>query len=181
MTILVSVIMPVFNTKKYLPEAIESILNQSLKDFEFIIVDDFSNDWSYEICEKYAKKDKRIKLYKNKKNMWISFTRNRLIELTTTNYIASQDSDDISELNRLKLEYDFLENNTDYWVVSWNNIIINEESNVIWYRKYSGNIKNTILKNLLFQILLQCLEKTCFTLFDDMIKIWITQKIMIYG
>jgi len=65
----VSVIMPVYNTEKYLSEAIKSILNQSYRDFEFIIVDDFSTDTSYKICEEYAKKDDRIRLYRNEKNM----------------------------------------------------------------------------------------------------------------
>jgi len=142
----ISVIMPVFNTEQFLEEAIESILKQNFKDFEFIIIDDFSTDNSFNICEKYAKKDARIKLYRNKKNMWISFTRNKLIQFSNTNYIASQDSDDISELNRLELEYNFLENNPDYWVVSWNNIIIDENWKNIWYRKYSNNIKKIILK-----------------------------------
>jgi hypothetical protein len=59
--------------------------------------------------------------------MWISFTRNKLISLSKTNYIASQDSDDISKKNRLQLSFDFLEKNIDYWVVSWNNIVIDEK------------------------------------------------------
>jgi glycosyltransferase involved in cell wall biosynthesis len=142
----ISVIMPVYNTEKYVWEAIESILNQSFKYFEFIIIDDCSTDNSYNICKEYAKKDGRIKLYKNKKNMWISYTRNKLISLTNTNYIASQDSDDISLKDRLKLSYEFLEKNNDFWVVSWNNIIINEDWNKIWERIYSNNIEKTILK-----------------------------------
>ena len=142
----VSVIMPVYNTEKYVAEAIESILNQTFKDFEFIIIDDCSTDWSYQICKEYAKKDKRIRLFRNDKNMGISFTRNKLIELANTNYIACQDSDDVSESNRLELTYNFLVNNPDYWVVSWNNIIIDEEWKIIWYRKYSNNIEKIILK-----------------------------------
>lgn len=142
----ISVIMPVYNTEKYLWEAIESILNQSFSNFEFIIIDDCSTDKSYEICRKYSKKDERIKLFRNEENKWISFTRNKLISLSETNYIATQDSDDISLKNRLELSIEFLENNRNYWVVSWNNIIINEKSEIIWYRKYSDNIKNIILK-----------------------------------
>ena len=141
-----SVIMPVYNTKQYLKEAIDSILLQSFWDFEFIILDDFSTDGSFEILKKYEKIDKRIKLFRNNKNMWISFTRNKLIELSNTDYIASQDSDDISETDRLKLEYNFLKNNEKYWAVSWNNIIINENSEIIGYRKYNNDIKNIILR-----------------------------------
>ena len=143
---LVSVIMPVYNTKQFVWEAIESILNQTFKEFEFIIVDDCSTDWSYEICQDYAKKDKRIRLYRNEKNWWVAYTKNRLIGLTTTDYLASQDSDDVSFLNRLELEYKFLEGHKAYAVVWWNNIIIDEEWKVIGHRKYSDDIKNVILK-----------------------------------
>ena len=143
---LVSVIMPVYNTKQWVWEAIESILNQTFEDFEFIILDDCSTDGSYEICEKYAKKDKRIKLYRNDKNEGVAFTKNKLIELTSTNYIASQDSDDVSFLNRLELEYNFLENHKDYGVVSGNNVIIDEDWKEIWHRIYSDNMKYIILK-----------------------------------
>ena len=124
---LVSVIMPVYNTKQWVWEAIESILDQTFKEFEFIIVDDWSNDWSYEICEEYAKKDKRIRLYKNEKNSWISYTRNRLLGLAETDYIATQDSDDVSMKDRLKLSYEFLSKNKKFWVVAWDNEIIDEE------------------------------------------------------
>lgn len=142
----VSVIMPVYNTEKYVWFAIESILNQSFKDFEFIIIDDCSTDNSYKICEEYAKKYERIKLLRNNENKWISYTRNKLVEYSNTDYILTQDSDDVSEINRIELSYNFLKNNFNYWVVSWNNIIINEDWKIIWKREYSDNIKNVILK-----------------------------------
>ena len=143
---IVSVIMPVYNTKQWVWEAIESILNQTFKDFEFIIVDDCSRDWSYEICEEYAKKDKRIRLYKNNHNKGISYTRNKLIRLALSDFIATQDSDDISLKDRLELEYFFLINNSNYSVVWWNCEIIDEKWKRIWLRRYSDNISNTILK-----------------------------------
>jgi len=146
MSLKISVIMPVFNTEKFLKESIESILNQGFQDFELIILDDFSSDWSYEICKKYSEKNKKIKLFRNEKNMWISFCRNKLIELSKANYIASQDSDDVSELNRLEICFNFLEKNPDFWVVSWNNLIINEDWKRIWERKYSDKIRKIILK-----------------------------------
>jgi glycosyltransferase, family 2 len=64
----ISVVMPVYNTKKFLEEAIKSILNQDFQDFEFIILDDFSSDGSFEILQDFAKKDKRIRLFRNEKN-----------------------------------------------------------------------------------------------------------------
>lgn len=171
----ISVIMAVYNTKQFLEEAINSILTQSFKDFEFIILDDFSTDWSYEYLCEIQKYDSRIKLYRNNKNMWISFTRNKLIWLTNTNYIATQDSDDISDHNRLELCYNFLENNTDYWVVSWNNIIINEKSNIIWYRKYHNNIKSIILKKSPISQWSSIFKKDIFTKlwwYDKSLNFW---------
>lgn len=142
----ISVIMPVYNTEKFLKEAIESVLWQSFCDFEFIIIDDGSTDNSYQICQRYASDDSRIRLYRNLENKWISYTRNKLIELCSTNYIASQDSDDISMPDRLESCYNFLNDNPEFGVVSWNNIIIDELWEVLWYRKYSSDIKNIILK-----------------------------------
>lgn len=170
----VSVIMPVYNTEKYLEEAIKSILNQSFKDFEFIIIDDFSMDKSYEICQEFSKKDNRVKVFRNKKNMWISFTRNKLIELTNTSYIATQDSDDISEKNRLKLCYNFLEKNKDFAVVSWNNIIIDEKNNIIWYRKYNDDIRKSILKKSPISQPSSMFKKDIF------FKVWWYDKILDY-
>lgn len=142
----ISVIMPVYNTEKYLEDAILSILNQDFDDFEFIILDDFSNDNSYKICEKFAKIDKRIKLYRNEKNEGISFSRNKLISLTNTNIICNQDSDDISHKNRLSLQFDFLQKNENFAVCSSNTEIINEKWDIIWFRKYSSEIEKVILK-----------------------------------
>ncbi|MDR3168437.1 MAG: glycosyltransferase family 2 protein [Candidatus Peribacteria bacterium] len=115
---LVSVIMPVFNTERRVGEAVESILNQTFFDFEFIIVDDCSSDGSYELLGEYVKRDQRIKLVRNGKNQGISYTRNKLIKLATTNFICTQDSDDISEPKRMERAYDFLVKHEEYAVVS---------------------------------------------------------------
>ncbi len=145
-TLKISVIIPVYNSQEFIWDAIESILSQSFQDFECIIIDDASTDGSYKICEEYASQDNRIRLYKNKTNKWISYTRNKLIGLAQTDYIASQDSDDISLSSRLQLSYDFLESHTDYAVVSWNNLIIDDQGFLIGKRMYNDSIQSTILK-----------------------------------
>ena len=61
----ISILMPVFNEQQYIVQSINSVLNQSYKNFELIIIDDFSTDNSYDICKDYANKDDRIKLIKN--------------------------------------------------------------------------------------------------------------------
>ncbi|STY72098.1 PGL/p-HBAD biosynthesis glycosyltransferase Rv2957/MT3031 [Megamonas hypermegale] len=101
-----SIIMPVFNTEEYLNKAINSILNQTFKDFEFILIDDNSSDGSYNICLEYAKKDKRIILMKNDRNMGVSATRNRGLDIAKGNYVTFIDSDDYIDLEVLFKVYD---------------------------------------------------------------------------
>lgn len=142
----ISIVMPVYNTEKYVEEAILSILNQDFEDFEFIILDDFSSDRSFKICQKYAKKDKRIKLFINSENKWISFCRNKLISLANTDFICNQDSDDFSAKNRLSLQFDFLQKNPEFAVCGTDNVIIDEKSEKIWERIYEKNVEKIILK-----------------------------------
>lgn len=90
---LVSVIVPVYNVEEYLPKCIESILNQTHKNLELILVDDGSPDKCPEICDEYAKKDKRVKVI-HKKNAGVSAARNDGIDSATGDFIAFVDSDD---------------------------------------------------------------------------------------
>jgi len=144
---LISVIMPVYNTEKYVGEAIESILNQTFKNFEFIIIDDGSIDNSYKICENYAKKDSRIKLFKNEENFKIVKTLNKWIKLSQWEYIARMDSDDIVRKDRLKIQIDFLEKNKEYILVSSNLEFIDSTWKITWDRKYNKYIE----KNLFYE------------------------------
>lgn len=142
----VSVVMALYNTKDFVATAIESVLSQSFQDFEFIIVDDASTDGSYAIAEWFAAVDPRIKLYRNDVNMWIAFTRNKLITLTATDFIAVADSDDVSLDNRLELEFDFLSSHPECSVVWGHNLIIDEDWRTLSLRKYSDDIQKVILK-----------------------------------
>lgn len=142
----ISVVMAVYNTEKFVWQAIESILHQSFSDFEMIIIDDASTDNSWGILQKFAKKDERIKIFQNKKNLWIAKTRQKLINLTNSDYIATMDSDDISTVHRLEKSYNFLKQNYDYAVVSGNTEIIDEKNQILGYRKYSEKIAKNILK-----------------------------------
>lgn len=105
----VSVLMPAYNAEKYIGEAIESILNQTFNDFEFIIIDDCSTDRTWEIIQQYAKKDGRILSLQNDKNLKLSATLNRGIGLAKGKYIARMDADDWSYPDRLKKQVDFME------------------------------------------------------------------------
>lgn len=106
----VSVIMPVYNSAKYLPLAVESILNQTYTDFEFIIIDDGSKDASRKIIKKYALQDKRIRAKRNSSNLGICRTLNYGISLAKGKYIARMDADDWSYPDRLAKQLAFMKN-----------------------------------------------------------------------
>ena len=113
----ISVLMPVYKTpEKYLREAIESILNQTFSDFEFLILDDCPQDNRKDIVLSY--KDERIKYFENEQNMGISASRNKLIDLAKGEYLAVMDHDDISILDRFAKEVKYLDGNPNIGVVS---------------------------------------------------------------
>lgn len=89
----ISIIVPVYNTEQYISRCIESILNQTFKDFELILIDDGSQDRSGEICDEYAKKDNRIRVFHNN-NQGVSATRNYGINISKGKYLMFCDSDD---------------------------------------------------------------------------------------
>lgn len=116
----VSVVMPVYNSEKFLREATESILNQTFKDFEFIIIDDGSTDKSGEIIKSYKASDGRIRLIEHKQNKGLVESLNHGLSESRGQYIARMDADDISLPNRLKKQVTFLDSHSSIVVVgSW--------------------------------------------------------------
>lgn len=116
----VSVLTPIYNTNPaHLREMIESILNQTFKDFEFLILNDSPDNIEIEkIVLEYAKRDKRIKYSKNDKNLGISLSRNKLLEMARGEYVAIFDHDDISMPMRLEQEVDILNAHPEIGAVS---------------------------------------------------------------
>lgn len=110
----ISVIMPVYNAAPFLRESIESILNQTYKDFEFLIFNDGSTDNSTEIIESY--KDPRIKFFNSEKNYGYVKHLNEGIKLAQGEYIARMDADDISLNKRFEKQVLFLDNNKEYGI-----------------------------------------------------------------
>ncbi len=142
MSNLVDVIMPVYNAALYLKSSIESILSQSSQDFKFIIIDDWSTDWSRDILEEYAKKDPRIKLLYNENNSWICFSLNKAIQESSAKYILRMDADDISHNNRIQLQVDFMENHPDVWVCWCDVQCIDKGWEILFVKKYPYIDKN---------------------------------------
>lgn len=145
----ISVLMPVYNAEKYLNEAIDSILNQTFSDFEFVIINDGSNDRSEDIILSY--KDSRIKYFKNEVNLKLIKTLNRGLDLVSGKYIARMDADDISELNRFQSQFDFMEDNLDVGIVGSGFINFKDISTEISRVLYKPT-HNEICFNQLYQI-----------------------------
>lgn len=112
---LVSVLLPVYNAESYVAEAIESILNQTYKNFEFIIVNDGSTDRSEEVILSFS--DERIRYYRNEVNLGLIGTLNKSISLSSGKYLARMDNDDICLPERLAKQVAFLESHPEVGVL----------------------------------------------------------------
>ncbi|KPQ13227.1 MAG: Glycosyltransferases involved in cell wall biogenesis [Algoriphagus marincola HL-49] len=108
---LVSVITPVHNSYELVEETIQSVLNQTFKDWELILIDDKSSDNGLQILKKYEKLDPRIRLLENSKNKGAALTRNRGIEAAKGRFIAFLDSDDLWEPTKLERQLEFMTSN----------------------------------------------------------------------
>jgi glycosyltransferase involved in cell wall biosynthesis len=119
----ISVLMPAYNAEEYIDDAIQSILNQSFRDFEFLIINDGSNDRTEQIILENS--DTRIKYHKNDKNLGLIKSLNLGFKIAQGKYIVRMDADDISAPNRLYKQYEFMENNDEVgllgtWFTSFN-------------------------------------------------------------
>jgi len=125
----VTVLMPVYNGEKYLNEAIESILNQTYKDFEFLIINDGSTDNSVKIIESYN--DPRIHLVHNEKNLKLIASLNKGLNIAKGEYIARMDCDDVSLPDRLLKQVQYLDNHPDVGVLGCGTKNVDENLNTI--------------------------------------------------
>lgn len=123
----ISVVMATYNGEKYIKPAIDSILNQTFSDFEFLIVDDCSSDLTSVILDQYQNQDLRVKVITNSQNLKQTKSLNRALEVASGRYIARMDDDDIADLGRLEKQFQFMEQNPDLalcgslgWVIDEN-------------------------------------------------------------
>lgn len=146
---LVTVLMPVYNTEKYISEAIDSVLGQTYEDFEFLIIDDGSTDNSVEIINSYS--DKRIRLEKNIKNIKLISTLNKGIGLAAGKYICRFDSDDICYPTRIEKQVHFMETNPEFvacssWIENFYEDL--DRSEIIKYEENTDEIRiRTLYQN----------------------------------
>ena len=126
---IISVIMPSYNVEKYVGEAIESILKQTFKDFEFIIIDDFSTDNTLREIQKHN--DVRIKIINSEINSGPGACMNKAMRIAQGKYIARMDADDISHHSRIEKLYNFLEANPSIHICGSAMKLFGNENNVV--------------------------------------------------
>jgi glycosyltransferase involved in cell wall biosynthesis len=144
----ISILMSVYNSPTFLSDAINSILSQTFEDFEFLIIDDGSNDQTSKILG--VQNDKRIRIITNHHNIGLTHSLNKLLKLAQGEYIARMDADDISLPRRLEYQVDFLDKHPDTGLVGCNYYEIDENDNVI--KDCKPPSENLVLKwSLLFQ------------------------------
>jgi glycosyltransferase involved in cell wall biosynthesis len=110
---IISVVLPAYNAEKTLSEAIESILDQSVRDFELIIVDDGSTDRTSTVIDQFNKLDSRIVLIRNERNLGEAMSRNIGLQVARGLYVATMDSDDYSQPDRLATQFAFMESHSE--------------------------------------------------------------------
>lgn len=152
-----TIIVPVYNVEKYLDTCVNSILNQSFTDYELILVDDGSKDKSSEICDKYEKLDKRIKVI-HKINGGLVSARKEGAKIASGDYIINIDSDDFIVSNYLQTIYNELENNNypDMMAIGYRRVndsgelIGNDITNILPKKLYKDNELNYVRDNYLY-------------------------------
>ena len=144
----ISVIMSVYNGERYLSQAIESILNQTLADFEFIIVNDASTDSSLKIIQSYD--DERVKIISNEKNIGLTKSLNKAIEQAQGGFIARQDADDISLPNRLEEQLIYFEQHPEIALLGTSIYIIDEKGKILGKRDIPADPSKNFFKGSWF-------------------------------
>jgi len=127
----VSILMGVYNGEKAIGETIENVLSQTFGDFEFIIVDDKSTDFTQDVIKKYSAKDSRVILTKNKTNIGLTKSLNLGIDLAQGDYIARIDAGDLWDKEKLGKQIKFLEENKEYVVCGTRTFYVNEKGKIL--------------------------------------------------
>ena len=148
---LVSIIMPAYNSEKYVKTAIDSVLNQTYSNWELIVVDDCSLDDTFKIISNYS--DDRIKIFSNEKNTGVSLTRKFALEQANGKWIALLDSDDAWDSKKLEIQMMFQEKNDADLLFTASAFMDDDGNRLKWVQhapdqlKYRQLLKQNILSN----------------------------------
>ncbi|HBK6304372.1 TPA: glycosyltransferase family 2 protein, partial [Campylobacter jejuni] len=128
----ISIILPTYNVEQYIARAIESCINQTFKDIEIIVVDDCGNDNSINIAKEYSKKDKRIKIIHNEKNLGLLRARYEGVKVANSPYIMFLDPDDYLELEACEEVSKYLDENNDLICFNYNALNTTLKKNIFF-------------------------------------------------
>lgn len=157
----VSVLMSVHNPNPiHLKKSIFSILGQTYKSFEFIIINDKSNQIISSLLDEFKRKDKRIILLNNIKNLGLTKSLNKAIAISRGEFLARMDSDDIAKKNRLDKQVKFLKKNKDIDLISANSFIINNRGKIIGETNLPVKYKDLLNKIFFFNPIIHPLVMT---------------------
>lgn len=145
---LVSVVLPVYNAGPYLAEAIESILNQTLKELELLVVDDCSTDDSLAVARRYEAADSRVRVLAAPQNLGRSYVDNWGQDQARAPYIAKMDADDIARPHRLQTQYNFLESHPEVALTSCNLQTFGHTNIVFTYPISADEVRSFLLFNM---------------------------------
>lgn len=150
----ISIIMPAFNSSSTISESINSVLRQSYRKWELIVIDDNSTDATRKIVEKYAKENKNITLIVNDNNMGVAATRNIGIQSANFSWIAFLDSDDLWEKSKLKKQVDYLSNNEEAKLIYTGSAYIDKSGEK---KKFTLEVPSSVsYEELLSQNIISC-------------------------
>ena len=144
---LISIVLPVYNGERYLRESIDSVLNQTYRNWELIIVDDCSTDSSAKIAREYTKKDKRIYYYRNENNLRLPRNLNKGFKLARGNYLTWTSDDNRFKSTALEKMYSALKNDIDAQFVFASCRVINSEGSPIEYIMVDNKRKKQIVSH----------------------------------
>lgn len=151
---LISVLLPVYNARKFLRAAINSILTQTEENFELLIIDDHSTDGSWKIIAEFAKRDKRIRAFRNDINKGLVKSLNTLIPKTRGTYIARMDADDIALPSRFTKQIELLTSNKNLVAIGGHEYIIDTSDKIIaekYFPTDSRLMYNTLMNVMVIQ------------------------------
>lgn len=143
--------MPSYNSEKYIRKSVNSVLNQTYKNWELIIIDDFSSDGSLNIIQEFCNYDSRIKLIVNKKNLGVAESRNIGMKAAQFSFIAFLDSDDIWHEKKLELQTCFMQDNnvaisyTQYYRINDVDLLLGEVNKIPSIVNYNTLLKGNVI------------------------------------
>lgn len=162
---LVSILLPVYNVEQYLPLCLDSVINQTYKNLQIVLIDDGSKDGSWAIMQEYAKRDNRIEIY-HQENQGVAATRNHLLEKVKGDYVLFVDSDDWIELNMVEFlveksrtkDADIvvcgMVKNDEACGEEYREEVMDQETTVkkfLFHKELSGSLWNKLVKTSLLQ------------------------------